>query len=187
MLKRMIGASLLRASVYEEVERATNATLQAALVVVMVSITTVLGSYFILGGESLFYVAIMGIISGLVRWAAWAFVANLVGTKLFNTENTHSNWGQMARGTAFAQTPGVLLALCFIPGSVLIIAPIVTIWQCTAMIVAVKQVLDYDHLTGKFMSVPISTWRAIAVVAVGLLIVVIPILILTLITGVSPQ
>ena len=51
MIRRMIGSALLRANVFEEVEHDHTATLQAALVVIIVSISTALGSYFTFGGN----------------------------------------------------------------------------------------------------------------------------------------
>ncbi len=174
MLKRMIGASLLKASVYEEVEHDTNATLQAALVVVLVSVATALGGYLTFGGN-IILALVSGIIFGIVQWAVWAFLTYIVGTKIFNTENTHANWGQMARGTAFAQTPGILLVFCFIPAVGPVIGVIAGIWKLTTMTIAVKQVLDYD-----------SIWRAVGVVIVGFLIVLVPVLIINAVAGVSP-
>ncbi len=43
MIQRMIGAALLRTGTYEEVESDTSATLQAMLVVVVVSLASGLG------------------------------------------------------------------------------------------------------------------------------------------------
>ena len=174
MLKRMIGASLLRTSVYEEVEHDTNATLQAALVVVIVSVATALGGYFTFGGN-IILALVSGIIFGIVQWAVWAFLTYMVGTKIFNTENTHANWGQMARGTAFAQTPGIFLVFCFLPVVGPAFGVIAGIWKLATMTIAVKQVLDYD-----------SIWRAVGVVMVGFLIVLVPVLIINAIAGVSP-
>ena len=175
MLKRMIGAALLRTSVYEEVEHDTNATLQAALVVVVVSIATAFGGYLTFGGNIIWALA-SGIILGVVQWAVWAFITYVVGTKIFNTENTHADWGQMARGTAFAQTPGVLLVFSFLPGVGPIIGMLAGIWKLVAMTVGVKQVLDYD-----------SIWRAVGVVIVGLLVVLVPLFIIVMMVGVPTQ
>ena len=44
MLRRMIGAALLRAQTFKEVEEDSNATGQAILVVLIVSIATGIGS-----------------------------------------------------------------------------------------------------------------------------------------------
>ena len=82
----------------------------------------------------------------------------------------------MARGTAFAQTPGVLLVFSFLPGVGPIIGMLAGIWKLVAMTVAVKQVLDYD-----------SIWRAVGVVIVGLLVVLVPLFIIVMMVGVPTQ
>jgi|TARA_Y100000588_G_C13920075_1_gene781108 hypothetical protein len=172
MIRRMIGSALLQANVFEEVEHDHTATLQAALVVIIVSISTALGSYFTFGGNFIIAVA-AGIIFGLGKWVVWAFITYIIGTKLFNTEATEANWGQMARGTAFSQSPGVLFVFAPLPvvGQTLVV--IVSIWQLCAMTLAVKQVLDYR-----------SIWRAVGVVVVGFLVVAVPMVILQAMVGV---
>ena len=161
MLSRMIGAALLRPQAYEEVEHDPAATMQAAIVVVVVALAIGIGNTS-LGIAAL----IVGIVMGIVQWALWALVTYIIGTTLLNTPATEANWGQLARTTGFAQTPGLLRIFGFIPfiGSLLVI--IGSIWQVAAMVVAVRQALDYT-----------SKWRALGVVVIG----VIPVAILTVI------
>jgi hypothetical protein len=99
-------------------------------------------------------------------------VTYLVGTTVFKTPETHADWGQLARGTGFAQTPGVLQVLVFIPFVGGLIALVATFWQLVAMVIAVRQALDYT-----------STLRAVGVVLVGFVIVIIPIIIIGAILG----
>ena len=157
----MIGAALLRAHTYEEVEHDSAATKQAVIVVVVVALAIGIGNTG-LGITAL----IVGIVMGIVQWALWALVTYIIGTTLLNTPATEANWGQLARTTGFAQTPGLLRIFGFIPfiGSLLVI--IGSIWQVAAMVVAVRQALDYT-----------SKWRALGVVVIG----VIPVAILTVI------
>ncbi|MCH7654099.1 MAG: YIP1 family protein [Chloroflexi bacterium] len=153
----MIGAALLRAHTYEEVEHDSAATKQAAIVVVMVAVATGIGSLS-LGMTAL----IFGIVAGIVQWALWAFVTYVLGTTLFNTPQTEANWAQLARTTGFAQTPGLLRIFGFIPFIGPLLATIGTVWQFVAMVVAVKQALDYT-----------SKWRAVGVVLVGFILIAI--------------
>jgi hypothetical protein len=171
MLERMIGAARLNAHTFEEVENDNNATTQAMLVVVIVSIAAAIGGLLALGGNPITGL-IFGVIRGLLGWALWALVTYFVGTTIFNTPNTHANWGQLARGTGFAQTPGVLQIFAFIPFLGGAIAVVASVWQLVAMVIAVRQSLDYS-----------STWRAVGVVLVGFVIVIIPLLILGAILG----
>jgi hypothetical protein len=171
MLERMIGAARLNVHTFEEVENDNNATTQAMLVVVIVSIAAAIGGLLAFGGNPITGL-IFGVIRGLLGWALWALVTYFVGTTIFNTPNTHANWGQLARGTGFAQTPGVLQIFAFIPFLGGAIAVVASVWQLVAMVIAVRQSLDYS-----------STWRAVGVVLVGFVIVIIPLLILGAILG----
>ncbi len=177
MIRRMIGAALLQGHIYEEVENDHTATLQAALVVIIVSISTALGAYFEYRGNLIVVIA-AGSIFLLIKWVVWALILYIVGSKLLHIENTQANWGQMARATAFAQVPGILTVLVFISEVGSVIALGVFLWKCVATIIAVKHVLDYDHLMGKFLSVQVSTWRSVEVVVVGFSIVLVPAVIL---------
>jgi hypothetical protein len=104
MLERMLGAARLNVRTFEEVENDENATTQALLVVVIVSIAS--GIAALTTGNNFIVNFIIGIILGLIGWSLWAFITFFVGTKILNSPGTHANWGQLARATAFAQTPG---------------------------------------------------------------------------------
>ena len=165
MLGRMLGAARLSSDTFEDVERDSGATIQALLVVVIVAIAA--GAGGILNGDtSLVGGLVFGVIRGIVNWVVWALVALLVGTTILKAESTEADWGQLARGTGFAQTPGLLNILVFIPAVGGIISLLVLIWQLAAMVIALRQSLDYS-----------STWRAFFVV----LIAVIPVLIINVI------
>ena len=59
---------------------------------------------------------IFGAARGLIGWAVWALVHSwLIGATMLKTPETHAEWGQLARGTGFAQTPGILTIFVFIP------------------------------------------------------------------------
>lgn len=152
MINRMIGAALLKVNTFEEVEADASATLQAMLVVVIVALATGIGTLLTGGFGGL----VTGVLVGLAGWAIWAWITYLVGTTIFKTPATHANWGELARVLGFAQTPGVFRALAIIPGIAPVVLIIVAIWQLAAMVVAVRQALDYT-----------STARAIGVVVVG--------------------
>ena len=164
MLQRMIGAARLDAHTFEEVEDDHGATSQAMLVVIIVSIATAIGG--LAAADFPIVGLIFGIIRGLVGWALWALVTYWVGTTILNTPGTDANWGQLARTTGFAQTPGVLQVFLFIPGIGVPIAVIASIWQFVAMVIAVRHALDYE-----------STWRAVGVVVIGFVSAIIPLMI----------
>ena len=159
MLERMIGAARLDVHVYEEVEADTGATTQAIMVVLLVALATGVGALGLGGGVGRL---VFGIFTGLLWWAVFALVTYLVGTTVLRTPETEANWGQLARTTGFAQSPGLLRVFGFIPGIGLIIVFAVTLWQLATMVIAVRQALDYR-----------STWRAVGVVIIGAIISVI--------------
>ena len=156
MLARMFGAARLDSHTYEDVERDGRATLQALAIVVLVSIAGLVGQ--LLSGDEINIVdaVIVGVVGGVASWALWALATWLVGSTILKTEHTEADWGQLARCTGFAQTPRLLSVLAFIPvvgGLFLLVA---FIWGIAAMIVAVRQALDYT-----------STWRAFFVIVIA--------------------
>ncbi len=156
MIDRMLGAARLKVSTYEEVEADRGATLQAMWVVVIVSVASGIG---LLGTGGDFGGLILGIVFGVAQWAILAFTTYWVGTRLLQTPETHATWGELARTTGFAQSPGILRVFGFIPGLGVIFFA-VSLWQFAAMVIAVRQALDYT-----------STWRAVGVVAIASILV----------------
>ena len=152
MIKRMIGAAKLDTAIYEEVEADTSATQQALTVVVLVALATGIGTFGSGGPLGL----IVGIAAGIALWALWAWVTYFVGTTILKSAETEANWGQLARTLGFAQSPGILKVVGFIPVFGPIVFAIASIWQLVAMVIAIRQALDYT-----------STWRAVGVAVVG--------------------
>jgi hypothetical protein len=89
MLERMLGAARLNVRTFEEVENDENATTQALLVVVIVSIAS--GIAALTTGNNFIVNFIIGIILGLIGWSLWAFITFFVGTKILNSPGTHAN------------------------------------------------------------------------------------------------
>jgi hypothetical protein len=175
MFQRMVGAAGLNVHTYEQVENDPDATLQAMLVVIIVSIAAGIGGLLAVGDEAgnPIWGLVLGVIGSLVRWTLWALITFWIGTTILKTDRTNATWGQLARTTGFAQTPGVFQILAFIPWIGWIIAAIAGIWQLVAMVVAVRQALDYE-----------SVWRAIGVVVIGFIIVAIVVAIIAALIGV---
>jgi hypothetical protein len=145
--QRIIGAAKLDVATYEEVENDTNATGQAMAVVVLSSLSA---------GIGVWQGFIGGVIATLVGWVAWAFLTYLIGTKLLPEPQTQADVSQLLRTLGFASAPGLLRFLGAIPllGNVVLL--IVSIWMLVAMIIAVRQALDYT-----------STMRAVGVAVIG--------------------
>lgn len=155
-VERMMGAATLSVPIYEEVERDTTATGQAAGVVALVAVASAIG-----GVEHGASGILLGVIMAFVGWIVWAFVTLFIGTRLFAGT---SDMGEMLRALGFAQSPGVLNVIGFIPLIGWIVALVVAIWQLVCGIVAVRQALDFT--TGKAIITVIIGWIVIWILAV---------------------
>lgn len=153
MLGRMLGAARLNVQTYEDVEHDSGATIQALLVIILVSVASFVGQLLAGDDTNVVGALVNGIAWGVLGWAIWALFTWLIGATLLKTEQTEADWGQLARCTGFAQTPRLLSVFWFIP----ILGPILSlvglVWSIIAMLVAVRQSLDYT-----------STWRAFFVI-----------------------
>src|SRR5207302_10757511 len=147
MTSRMIRAAKLEVPLYEEVEADITATNQALLVVVLAAVASGIGAA--LGGVvsgtnagGLVGLLVIGILRALIGWAVWSYAVYFVGTRFFGGTATY---GELLRTLGFAQSPGVLLILRFVPvlGGILGIA--VAIWVLITGFVATRQALDIDN------------------------------------------
>jgi hypothetical protein len=151
-VRRMIRAAQLDAALYEEVEADRSALRQAMGVVVLSSLAAGVGSARMYGILGLLTV----IISALAGWFIWAYVTYFIGTKFLPEPQTHTDHGELLRTIGFSSSPEILRVFCIVPGFSGIVNLIVSVWMLTAMIVAVRQALDYT-----------STLRAVMVCIVG--------------------
>jgi hypothetical protein len=149
---RMIRAARLDANLYEEVEADKQATGQAMGVVVLSSLAAGIGSIGATGISGL----VVGTVGALIAWFIWAYVTYFVGTKILPEPHTRADYGELLRTIGFSSSPGLLRILGIIPvlGPIIIVAS--GIWMLVAMIIAVRQALDYH-----------STMRAVVVCIIG--------------------
>jgi hypothetical protein len=153
-VRRVLGAAVLDRRIYEEVEADGRSTAQAVALVVLASIA---GGIGLLGlGAQTPQSLVAGIIGSLIGWMAWAALTYLIGTHLLPEPQTRADVGELLRTLAFASAPGLLRALGVIPFLGLTIYSIASVWMLLAMVVAVRQALDYT-----------STVRAVGVCVVG--------------------
>jgi len=138
--ERVIGAAKLEVQIFKEVKADATATGQAMTVVVLSSLAEGIGA-ITLGGIRPF---VIGAVTALIGWFVWSFVVYLVGTKLLPERETGSDIVQLLRTTGFSAAPGVLRVLGLVPFLRVWTAIAVTIWMFLAMLIAVRQALDYD-------------------------------------------
>jgi hypothetical protein len=152
--RRLIGAATLNSATYEEVEADRAATAQAVAVVLLSSVSAGIGARGF-GGQGLVAVASFSAVA-LMAWAAWSLVTYEIGVRLLPDVDTHADVGELLRTIGFATAPGIVRILGVIPGLTTPVFVLTALWMLAAMIVAVRQALDYR-----------TTGRAVAVCSLG--------------------
>jgi hypothetical protein len=149
---RMLRAAKLDVQLYEEVEHDEGATGQATIVVVLSALAAGIGS---LGVGNL-----AGLVSttlaALFGWYTWAFLTYYIGTRLLPEPQTEADYGQLLRTIGFASAPGLIRVVGIIPGLGLFVFAVAGVWMLIAMVIAVRQALDYTN-----------TWRSVGVCVIG--------------------
>jgi hypothetical protein len=155
--QRVKGVLILDARTFEEIEADTTANIQALLVVVAGSLAAGMGVGVRLGLVGL----LRETLGGLIGWVMWAVVTWFIGAKLLPEPQTRTDMGELLRVIGYAYAPNLFAFFAFLPLLEGVIGTLVAFWLLAAMVVAVRQALDY-----------VSTLRAAAVVFIGWLIFV---------------
>ncbi len=150
---RMIRAAKLDPALYKEVEEDQEATRQALAVVVLSGLATGFGTIGLVGGYGEIF---MATVYAVLAWIVWAALTYWIGTRLLPEPQTRADFGQMLRVIGFASAPGVIRVLGILPGLTGLIYVVAAVWMLVAMVIAVRQALDFE-----------STWRAVGVCFIG--------------------
>ena len=170
--ERIIGAAKLDIKIYEEVEADRGALNQAMGVVILSSAAAGVGIIGTAGIKGI----LVGTIFAIVAWFVWAYLTYFIGTKILPEPQTRADLGELLRTIGFSSSPGIIRFLGIIPGFGGILFFIAGIWMLIAMIVAIRQALDYQ-----------STWRAVGVCVIGWIIQAIIMALLFSMFGVSKE
>ncbi len=152
---RMIRAAKLDVNLYEEVEADRSTMRQAMGVVVLSSLAAGVGSISTLGLGGI----LLGTLAALGGWYIWAWLTYFIGTRFLAEPQTEADLGQLLRTTGFSSSPGLIRVLGIIPGLGTVVFAVASIWMLVAMVIAVRQALDYT-----------STFRAVGVCVIGWII-----------------
>jgi hypothetical protein len=149
---RVAGALRLDAETYEGVEHDKEALAQALVIVVLSSLSTGIGSVRPTALEGF----VTGTLFALAAWVVWSSLMYVIGALLLPQPQTEADVGQLMRTIGFASAPGLFGVLGVVPvvGRFLLYG--VSVWMAAAMLLAVRQALDFTTL-----------WRALAVVVIG--------------------
>ena len=156
---RIIRAAKLDIHIYEEVEADKSAMGQAMGVVVLSSLAGGLGLIEAAGLTGV----VVGTIGALGGWYVWAFLTYIIGTKLMPEPQTHADHGELLRTIGFSSAPGLIRVLAIIPALANAVFLIASIWMFVAMVIAVRQALDY-HSTLRAVGVCLIGWVVQAVI-----------------------
>jgi hypothetical protein len=148
IIENSLRAAMLDVDFYNRAEVDTSLNVQAAAVVVIANGLAGVGAA--IAAESttapeIIAAVALGVLSGVVGWLVWSFVANFVGTRIFHGT---SDFGQMRRVIGFAYTP---LAIGIVPW----LGFIGAIWVLLAAVIAIREGMDF------------STKRSVATMATG--------------------
>jgi Yip1 domain len=158
-LYRLLGACALDRGVYEgiEADRRAVVTFEAFATVVLASLAAGIGSIGIYGRHFAAFGTVTGL--ALVMWFSWAVLVLQIGTRALPEADTHTDLGELLRTIGFASAPGLLQAFGVLPGVTRPLFFLTGIWMLVAMVVAVRQALDFH-----------TTKRAIAVCGLAVLL-----------------
>jgi hypothetical protein len=151
---RIIRAAKLDVALYEEVEADKSSLGQAMGVVILSSIAAGIGST-----SAGILEMLIGVVVALAGWYIWAYLTYFIGTKLLPEPQTKADHGELLRTIGFSSSPGLIRVLGVVPVMREIVFLIAAIWMLVAMVIAVRQALDYT-----------GTLRAIGVCAIGWII-----------------
>ena len=161
LLDGMIRAAKLDVNFYEKVEADKGSFGQAMAVVVLSSIAAGIGSV----GQAGVAGILTGTIAALIGWFIWAYLTYFIGTKFLAEPQTKADYGELLRTIGFSSSPGVIRILGIIPGLNVIVNLVAGVWMLVAMVVAVRQALDYNS-TGRAVGVCIIGWIIQMVISV---------------------
>ena len=151
-LYRVLGACALDRGVYEgiEADRRPIVTFEAFATVVLASLAAGLGGVGMYGRDF----AAFGVVTGLalVMWFFGAVLVLQIGTRVLPEAGTHADLGELLRTIGFAAAPGLLQAFGVLPAVTKPLFVVTGIWMLVAMVVAVRQALDF-HTTTRAIAV----------------------------------
>ena len=157
--QRAIGAARLDVPVFEEIEADRSATGQALLIVVLSSLAAGIGLTSGYNAPVLHRVML-----AMLLWVFWAVSTYIVGVYVMPEPDTRTDVGELLRTIGFAASPGMLRILGVIPAVGGAIYVISTVWMLAAMVIAIRQALDYRS-TGRAVVVCLVTGMVALVMA----------------------
>lgn len=170
--RRVLGAARLDPAIYEEVEHDESATSQALAIVLLSGVGAALGGLASFQPAAL----VAGIVVAVLGWGVWAGLCLVIGGRLMPEPQTRTDAGELLRVLGFASVPGIAQALGILAPIRTPVLAITQVWMILAMVVAVRQALDYTS-TFRALGVCLAGWIVQVVVVLALLALLRPVLV----------
>jgi hypothetical protein len=155
--RRVAGAALLRSRTYEQIEADTASIIQAIAVVLLFSAAAGAGLSGAAGWQPITFGLTAAV--ALVTWFTWAVITLQIGAHILPEAQTRADLGELMRTIGFAAAPGWFQVLAVVPSVRTPVLIVTSLWMLAAMVVAVRQALDYT-----------STARALVVCLIGAIV-----------------
>ena len=163
LARRFYGSLVLDAAAYEDVEADSSASPQALAIVLAFGAAAAIG---FAGPAPQVSVVAVAALASLAGWLSWAAVVAYLGTRVFPEPQTRSDVGELMRTLGFSLAPGLFLVLVAVPFAPPVTLVVVFVWMFAAMIVAVRQALDFTH-TMRAIGVCVAAWALVAALALA--------------------
>ena len=164
-LNRIFRVVKIDPDVFNEIQKDKNATISAAIVVVLSSSAAGIGAISL--GASNFMLAPF---FSLISWFVWAYIVYFVGVKLFPDTKTKTTQASLLRAIGFSSAPGIIRIFGFNEDLMTVTFVGSAFWMLVCMVVAVKETLNYKSLWKAF-GVVIISWFVQAFVLLAILAV----------------
>lgn len=167
---RMLRAARLHADTYEEVEADRRSIGQATVVVFAAAFAGGVARWLTgarpwLPSDALEVQIVLSSIEPLVLWLGGSAFAYMVGSSFFRGPETETDFLEVLRTTGFAFTPGLLRVFAFLPPPALglTIDLGAFVWQMVAIVVAIRQALDFTtgRAVGTFGFAALLMWLVV--------------------------
>jgi len=163
LARRFYGSLRLDVATCEDVEADPSALPQALAIVLAFGAAAAIG----LAGPAPHVGTVLAAgAASLAGWLSWAAIVSYLGVHVFPEPQTRSDIGELTRTLGFSVTPGLFLVLLAVPVARPVTFAIVSVWMLAAMIVAVRQALDFTHTT-RAVAVCVAGWALVAALALA--------------------
>ena len=148
LINRMMRAARMDSNLYEEMETDEDAAGHAVMIALLAGVATGIGLGLagLIGGAGVLWF-VWGLLSGffasLVGWFAWVLLTYFSGST-FLKGPVKPSMTELTRTLGFANSPGVLRLLLFIPMIGWFVIILTGIWTLASGIIAVRQTLEYS-------------------------------------------